>query len=49
MDPRLLGILLALAVLLAACAHFTPRVGLFVAIAAAVLAGVVLVIDLATP
>ena len=34
-----------LAMLLVACAHFTPKVGLFLAIAAAVLAGVVLLVD----
>ncbi|MFD2421658.1 hypothetical protein [Amycolatopsis pigmentata] len=54
MDPKLLAIFLALAVLLAcaallACvAHFapTPRIGLFLAIAGAVLAGIVFVVDL---
>ncbi|HET6504816.1 MAG TPA: hypothetical protein VFG87_29045 [Amycolatopsis sp.] len=48
MDPKLLGIFLALAVLLVAVAHFTPRGRVFLAIGGAVLAGVVLVVDLAT-
>lgn len=47
MDPRPLGIFLALGLLLCALAHFAPKVAWYLAIAAAVLAGVVLVVDLA--
>jgi hypothetical protein len=48
MDPKLLATFLALAVVLIGCAHFTPKVALFLAIAGVVLAGIVLVVDLTT-
>lgn len=45
MDPRLLAIFLALAVVLCGCAHFVPRAALFLAIAAVILGGIVLLVD----
>ncbi len=46
MNPKLLAVFLALAVVLIGCAHFTPRAAVFLAIAGVVLAGIVLVVDL---
>ena len=46
MDPRLLAIFLALAVVLCGLAHFTPKIGQFLAIAAVILSGIVLVVDI---
>lgn len=49
MTLRTLVILLACGVILAGAAYFTPKVGQFLAIAAVVLGGVVLVLELVTP
>ena len=44
---HLILVLLAIGVILAGAAHFTPRIALLCAIAAVVLGGVVLVLELA--
>lgn len=46
MDPKLLAIFLALALVLIGCAHLAPKVGIYLAIAGVILAGIVLVVDL---
>lgn len=46
MDPRLLAIFLALAVVLIGSAHLVSRGGQLLAIAGVILAGIVLVVDL---
>jgi hypothetical protein len=45
MDPRLLAIFLAIAVVLCGLAHFTPRGAVFLATTAVILAGIVLIVD----
>lgn len=46
MDPRLLAVFLAFAVVLIGAAHLVPRRGQFLAITGVVLSGIVLVVDL---
>lgn len=48
MDPRLLAVFLALAVVLIGVAHLVPRFRQFLAIAGVILSGIVLVVDLVT-